>query len=63
MKLSNKKDDGAKLKAERQSAGDALALLVGKSVSKMSKAEQESLLIIMGKLLGLLDGTGTVKPL
>jgi len=63
MAKANKKNTGAKRKEERKSAGDALGLLVGKSVAKMTKAEQESLLIVIGQLAGLLDETGKVKPL
>lgn len=36
---------------------------VGKTVPKMTKAEQEALLIAIGQQLGLLDEKGTVKPL
>lgn len=62
-KSSKKQDEGAKKKAERKSAADGLAPLVGKSVRKMTKAEQESLLIVMGQLAGLLDENDKVKPL
>jgi len=63
MTKVNKKNAGGKSKVERKSAGDALGLLVGKSVAKMTKVEQESLLIVIGQLAGLLDETGKVKPL
>lgn len=63
MKKANKKDEGIQKKAERKSASDGLAPLVGKSVRKMTKLEQESLLIAMGQLAGLLDENDKVKPL
>lgn len=61
--LKNRKEDGAKDKAARDAEKLSLAALVGKKVSTMSKAEQESLLIIIGQAVGLLDDKGIVKPL
>ena len=40
-----------------------LTALVGKTVPKMTKAEQEALLIAIGQQLGLLDEKGVVKTL
>lgn len=62
-KPATKKDNGAKKKSERAAIKNALATLTGKSVKTMTKAEQETLLIVLGQRTGLVDETGVVKPL
>jgi hypothetical protein len=58
-----KKIEGEKEKTKRTATKTSLTALVGKTVKSMTKAEQESLLIIFGQALGLLDADGKVKAL
>jgi len=58
-----KRIEGEKEKTKRAATKTNLTALVGKIVSKMTKAEQETLLIVIGQQIGLLDDTGKVKAL
>jgi len=58
-----KKDDGARLKQERQSASATLTALVGADVNKMTDKELRQFMGAMGQLAGLLDEKNKVKPL
>jgi hypothetical protein len=58
-----KKIEGEKDKLKRQATRIQLTALVGKAVGKMTKAEQEALLVVIGQQIGLLDDKGVVKPL
>ena len=61
--MSEKQKEGEKDKLKRQATRIQLTALVGKSVGKMTKAEQETLLIVIGQQIGLLDEKGVVKAL
>jgi len=58
---TQKKDEGEKKKSARVSAIGSIKTLAGKEVGKMTKAEQEQLLIILGQLLGVVDSAGKVR--
>ena len=58
-----KKIEGAKDKPKRDAVKSSLATLVGKTVPKMTKSEQETLLIVIGQVVGILDADGVVKAL
>lgn len=58
-----KKNEGAKDKPKRDAVKSSLATLVGKTVPKMTKSEQETLLIVIGQVVGILDADGVVKAL
>ncbi len=58
-----KKIEGEKEKSKRTATKTSLTALVGKKVAAMTKSEQESLLIVIGQQLGLLDEKGVVKIL
>ena len=58
---TQKKDEGAKKKIEREKAVTELVKLSGKDVLKMTDAERDQLLIIIGQLLGLVNDKGKVK--
>lgn len=58
-----KKIEGEKEKSKRTATKMSLTVLVGKKVTAMTKAEQESLLIVLGQQIGILDEKGVVKTL
>lgn len=62
-KPANKKDDGAKRKAERQTAQAVLITLEGQDVDKMTDKQLKSFIGVLGKLAGLLDDKNKVKPI
>lgn len=62
-KQSTKQDDGAKRKAERQTAQTVLVTLEGLDVDKMTDKQMRQFISVLGKLAGLLDDKGKVKPI
>lgn len=62
MKNTNKKDEGAKKKNQRQAAITTLATLAGKDVDTMTDAQLRKFVGAVGKLLDLLDDKNKVKP-
>lgn len=59
----SKQQEGEKDKLKRQATRIQLTALVGKVVGKMTKAEQEALIVVIGQQIGLLDDKGVVRPL
>jgi len=58
------KDDAVKVKADiekKKSALVSLQTLNGKTVSEMSKVEQEAYMTALGQLLGILNALGQVQ--
>jgi hypothetical protein len=62
-KPATKKDDGNKRKTERQTAQAVLITLEGMDIDKMTDKQVRSFISVLGKLMGLLDDKGKVRPI
>lgn len=58
-----KKIEGEKEKVKRIVIKTSLLTLVGKSIETMSKEEKNTLLVVLGQMVGILDETKKVKSL